>query len=109
MCSSDLNTKISASAKVEAAESTVSGTDNLKQNPQHSIPGKSGYTKKHAGASVIRNILKSGTKEPHAEVSAPAKKVDSVSETLETKVKAAEKSGIDRKSTRLNSSHKPSS
>ncbi|MBL4825883.1 MAG: DNA polymerase III subunit gamma/tau [SAR324 cluster bacterium] len=90
----DENTKISASAKVEAAESTVSGTDNLKQNPQHSIPGKSGYTKKHAGASVIRNILKSGTKEPHAKVSAPAKKVDSVSETLETKVKAAEKSSV---------------
>ncbi len=90
----DENTKNSASAKVEEAESAVSGTADLKQNPQHSIPGKSGYTKKHAGASVIRNILKSGTKEPHAEVSTPAKKVDSVSETLETKVKAAEKSSV---------------
>ncbi|HIB94873.1 MAG TPA: DNA polymerase III subunit gamma/tau [Candidatus Lambdaproteobacteria bacterium] len=84
------NTANSASASIVSAESPVSGTDDSAGNHQQSESAKSGYKKQIVDASVIRNILQSGTGKPPEKAHRPSKAVDSVQEPPVTQIKDPE-------------------
>jgi hypothetical protein len=80
------------SVKVAPEESALPLTDNSTEKSQHSLPVDSGIKKPLADASVIKNILQSGTKETHKVAENPDYAVNSEPEIAVTQVKEQEQS-----------------
>jgi len=80
--------------KAAPEESTLPARDNSVEKHQHSLADDSGVTKQLADASVIKNILQSGTKETHKVADNPTTAVNSELETPVTLVKEQEQSSF---------------
>jgi len=80
--------------KAAPEESAFPTKDNSVEKNQHSLPGDSGVTKQLADASVIKNILQSGTNETHKVADNPTYAVNSEMETPVTQVKEQHQSSL---------------